>query len=155
MKNQQQFVIGFRKKCMYGKIAFHVAWYFFKEMLSGKIPFFKLPKVLYRGLIFLRAIRHSKMVKRGELYKVHLYLPAYPSKAFFHSIEKLYDKNPGPISVVLSMTRSCSYKCMHCYQGKDKGRDLDINLLIDASKKMQDIGVSLFDIEGGRASFAI
>jgi MoaA/NifB/PqqE/SkfB family radical SAM enzyme len=72
------------------------------------------------------------------------------SGPFFHTLEsKLIRRPPGPSTVVFSMTKACTYKCPHCYQHKDGGPDLPGPLLIDTAKKLQDVGVALFDIEGG------
>ena len=58
-------------------------------------------------------------------------------------------KPPGPATVVYSMTKTCSYKCPHCYQSNDAGKDVSLEKLIETAIKMRDAGVAMFDIEGG------
>ena len=139
------FLTGVAKYAVYVRIAMHVAAHFARRALGWRL----YPVFLYRALLFLVALRHSKVVRRGRLYKLHLYIPAYPTRAFFHALEKFLRPEPGPVTVVLSMTRACTYHCPHCYQKRDAGADLPIGTLIRAAGAMQEVGVSLFDIEGG------
>jgi len=145
----QAFLIGWRRSLLFIRVALHVALHFAGEALRGRMPLGIYPRFLYRAFLFLRTVRHSKVVRRGGLYKLQLYMPAYPSRAFFHALTKLYRPAPGPVSVVLSMTRACGYHCPHCYQNRDRGTDLELPALIRAAQEMQDLGVSFFDIEGG------
>ncbi len=145
----QEFLIGWRKDSLHARVALHVALHFAAEVLRGRMPARVYPAFLRRALLFLGAVRHNKVVRRGGLYKLQLYMPAYPSRAFFHALGKLYRPQPGPVSVVMSMTRACSYRCPHCYQRHDGGADLELPLLLEAARQMQDQGVSFFNIEGG------
>jgi MoaA/NifB/PqqE/SkfB family radical SAM enzyme len=147
--HEPAFLIGWRRRLLFARVALHVAVHFAGEVLRGRMAPGIYPRFLYRALLFLRAVRHSKVVRRGGLYKLQLYMPAYPSRAFFHSLTKLYRPEPGPVSVVLSMTRACTYHCPHCYQNRDRGTDLELPVLIRTAREMQDLGVSFFDIEGG------
>ncbi|MBU8892546.1 MAG: radical SAM protein [Bacteroidales bacterium] len=96
-------------------------------------------------------MRDNKYSKIGKRFKIHLYLPGFPSKAFFHACGKVleFDKKMPGISVLISVTSACRYKCPHCYQKHDKGKDMDINVLIETVKKLQDKGVAFINIEGG------
>lgn len=145
----QVFLIGWRKQFLFARVAAHVAVRFAGEALRGRMAPATYPRFLYRALLFLRAVRHGKVVRRGGLYKLQLYMPAYPSRAFFESLTKLYRPEPGPVSVVLSMTRACNYHCPHCYQNRDRGADLELPLLIRTAREMQERGVTFFNIEGG------
>ncbi len=146
---KQRHLIGWRKGLITLRVATHVVLHFAGEVLRGRMGLATYPRFLYRALLFLGAVRHNKIVRRGGLYKLQLYVPAYPTRAFFHTLEKLYRAQPGPVSVVLSMTRACSYRCPHCYQQRDRGQDLDMGALLSAVEGMQDLGVTMFDIEGG------
>jgi MoaA/NifB/PqqE/SkfB family radical SAM enzyme len=121
------------------------------DLFTKKISISNYPLILKRLLLLIKILYHNKIVKINGKYKFQLYLPAFPTKAFFHSLEKFNpnNKEPGPITVVFSMTKACSYKCPHCYQNKDDGKELDLELLKQTARDMQDIGVSMFDIEGG------
>ncbi len=147
--NRQTLLIGWRKYLLFARVVLHVVFHFAGEVLHGRMSPGVYPVFLWRAFLFLRTVRHNKIVKRGRLYKLQLYIPAYPSRAFFYTLEKLYRPEPGPVSIVLSMTRACTYHCPHCYQRRDLGTDLELPLLIDVARQMQALGVSFFDIEGG------
>lgn len=107
-------------------------------------------RFLRRALRLLLIFRHNKVVRAANGFKIHLYLPAYPSPAFFHALDsKLVRRPPGPTTVVFSMTKACRYRCAHCYQRTDRGADLDEELMIRTARAMQEAGVAMFDIEGG------
>jgi MoaA/NifB/PqqE/SkfB family radical SAM enzyme len=94
--------------------------------------------------------RHNKVVRVPSGYKLQLYLPAYPTQAFFRTIEsKLIHQPPGPATIVYSITKACDYKCSHCYQRNDRGADLSQEKLIETALKIRSAGVTMFDIEGG------
>lgn len=127
------------------RIALHVA---------GRYAFRLSPRAYFvflrRAAILLWTFRHNRIVRIAQGYKLQLYLPAYPSPAFFRALEnKLLCRPPTPTSVVFSMTRACSYKCPHCYQKIARGADLDQGLLMRVLESVRDAGVSFFNIEGG------
>ena len=142
-------ISGLRKRLLYVRVALHVATAFLFKALGRSMPFSRYFPFLRRAWLFLRTIRHSKVVKLKGTYKLHLYLPAYPTPAFFRSLDKLHSDNPPPVTVVLSMTRACRYNCPHCYQKHDSGQELELSKLIETAREMQRIGVTMFDIEGG------
>ncbi|MBM4152564.1 MAG: radical SAM protein [Kiritimatiellaceae bacterium] len=143
------FLTGFSKLLIYLWIILHIPFYY------GMRPrFFSSPaayvRFLWRAFHLLLVFRHNKIVRVFNGYKLHLYLPAYPSEAFFYAIEsKLLKSPPGPTTVVFSMTKACSYHCEHCYQKKDSSTDLDEALMIRTALAVRDTGVAMFDIEGG------
>ena len=149
MKTDHRFLHGFRQRMLHARVALHVAGRAFLDVLTLRMAPWRLPVYLRRASLFLRTLRHGKVAVRNGRYKLHLYFPAYPTPAFWHSLEKLRRPDPGPVTVVLSMTRACGYKCPHCYQAKDRGKDLPMEMLVATAREMQDAGVSLFDIEGG------
>ena len=147
--SKTRFLTGFRKRLLYARVALHVVGRAALDVLRGRMAPWTAVRYLRRARLFLRAVRHSKVAVRGGRYKLHLYIPAYPTPAFWHALEKLRRPDPGPVTVVLSMTRACTYRCPHCYQARDRGKDLPMETLVKSAKAMQDAGVSLFDIEGG------
>ncbi|MFC1594594.1 radical SAM/SPASM domain-containing protein [Candidatus Omnitrophota bacterium] len=98
-----------------------------------------------------KVFSHNKAVRIGSTYKIHLYLPAFPTHAFYNAIDKFLTLKAEtiPITIVLSITKACSFTCEHCYQKNDAGEDLPLTTLISAAQEIQDLGISLFDIEGG------
>ena len=143
-------ITGLAKIRLYVRIAVHVAGhYLVRPRLFGGNPL-RYIRFLWRALRLLLIFRHNKAIRCGRLAKLHLYLPAYPGPAFFRSIEtKLLRRPPGPVTVVFSMTRACTYHCPHCYQRRDAGADLAEDTLLETARRVRDAGVTLFDIEGG------
>jgi len=146
----QHYVTGLGKAAVYARIAVHVACrYVLRPGLFRWSPLAYL-RFLCRAWPLLLVFRHNKVVRVRTGWKLHLYLPAYPTPAFFYALEtKLLWHPPGPTTVVFSMTKACTYRCVHCYQRKDAGADLDEPLLLATARAVQDAGVALFDIEGG------
>jgi MoaA/NifB/PqqE/SkfB family radical SAM enzyme len=149
-EGSQRFLTGWRKGLLYARIALHVALrYGARPRAFGWRPAAYL-RFLARALRLLFVFRHDKAVRTFRGPKLQLYLPAYPSPAFFYALEsKLLRTPPGPVTVVLSMTKACTYRCQHCYQSRDGGPDLDEDGLHEVARAIRDSGVALFDIEGG------
>ncbi|HOT30346.1 MAG TPA: radical SAM protein [Candidatus Ozemobacteraceae bacterium] len=143
------FLTGFPKLALYLRVVVHVFLRYLGETLRGRLGPVAFVKLLYRSLLLLKVMVRNKVVQVGELYKMQLYLPAYPSPAFWESFEKFIRPDPGPLTVVFSITKACRYKCPHCYQRNDGGADIEIELLKKVAREMQEIGVTMFDIEGG------
>ena len=141
---------GGAKALLYVRIALHVAGrYGVRPHAFGWNPL-RYAAFLRRALRLLLAFRHDKPMRTHQGWKLHLYVPAYPTAAFFHTIEaKLINRPPGPTTVVYSMTKACRYRCPHCYQRNDKGADVDEAQLLATARRLQDIGVAFFDVEGG------
>jgi len=132
---------GLAKTIIYIRIALHVVWKYRRH-----ISF----RFLYRAARLLMAFYDNKIIVRNNTYKLHLYLPAYPTPAFFKAVEsKLLVHPPQPISIVWGITKTCSYKCPHCYQRLDKGIDLPAAELLKAVRDISKAGVSFLNIEGG------
>lgn len=144
------YATGLGKCVAYARIAAHVAVrYAIRARALGWSPAAYV-RFLRQALALLLVFRHNKIVRTRVGMKLHLYLPAYPSPAFFHALDsKLVRRPPGPVTVVFSMTKACRYRCVHCYQRSDRGADLDEALMIRVAQAMQEKGVALFDIEGG------
>ncbi|MBI5546576.1 MAG: radical SAM protein [Deltaproteobacteria bacterium] len=123
---------------------------------TGQLVLFRMgPRryvvTLLRLLRFLKVLRHNKVVKINGGYKFQLYFPVFPSPAFDHALKKFdpATTDPGPLSVVIGMTKACSYACPHCYQRHDVGGELELETLVGALREMQQVGVALFNLEGG------
>lgn len=106
---------------------------------------------LRRLLIFLSKMKGNKYIKVSNGTKINLYVPAFPTKAFFHATHKMleFEKKMPAITALVSITSACRYDCEHCYQKRDKGKDVNINQLKDAVRYFQDNGVAFFNLEGG------
>jgi len=146
-----QNIIGFRKKLINTRIKLITLLYFLGQLLQGGFRARHLPRVLKRLLFFLFAFKENKYVKIGRNIKINLYVPGFPSRAFFTACKKVleFEKKLPDVTVLISVTSACRYKCPHCYQKYDKGKDMDINILVETVKKLQEKGVAFFNIEGG------
>ena len=145
----RHFITGLEKLWIYLRIIAHIPCYY-----AVRPQFFSSPvaycSFLWRAMRLLRVFRHNKVVRVFNGYKLHLYLPSYPSRAFFYAIEsKLLRTPPGATTIVFSITKACSYRCPHCYQKNDAAVDLDEDLMVKTALAVRDTGVALFDIEGG------
>ncbi|MFA6568908.1 MAG: radical SAM protein [Victivallales bacterium] len=141
---------GIRKWILYIRISLHVAIYYAARIRELKWSVADYLVFLRRATLLLLNFRHNKAVRVSTGYKIDLYVPAYPSKAFFHILDsKLVMNPPGPTTVVFSITKACRYKCVHCYQRRDRGKDMEEKLMADTAKQMQESGVAFFNIEGG------
>lgn len=144
--SRSRYITGLPKYLLYFRIALHVVFRYI-YLIRRPLAYIKFLRRAYRLLILF--ISHKAVRVRGG-YKLHLYLPHYPSRGFFHALEaKLLRNPPGPTTIVFSMTKRCTFKCPHCYQRHDANEDIGEELLLETARNLQESGVALFDIEGG------
>ncbi len=144
-------ITGTKKKIFNLRVKTAVFFHFIPELIKGNITFKKFTVFLRRLLFFLSRMQHNKFVKIEENTRVDLYVPGFPSKAFYTACKKfmVFEQKFPCTTILISVTSACMYKCKHCYQKFDKGQDIDINILVDTVKKLQDMGIAFFNIEGG------
>lgn len=149
-------VYGISKSIINLKIKLNVLFHYLPSLIKGEIKLKKFAFFLRRLLIFLSRLQHNKFININGLTKIDFYVPGFPSKAFYTACDKFLvtDKKMPCATVLISITSKCPYNCKHCYQKLDKGKDVDINLLIDTVKKLQKMGVAFFNIEGGEPFIA-
>ena len=142
---------GIFKALAYLYLILHAFFTFSRQLITKKLTIGNYLIFHWRLIQLLKVLWHNKPILINGKIRYELYIPSFPSKAFYYAINKFnpQNKNPGPLTVVFSMTKACSYKCPYCYQKNDNGAEVDINLLKDVARQMQDLGVALFDIEGG------
>ncbi len=142
---------GFQKELVALKIKLFTFLHFTGELFRGRLPARHYTRVLKRLLFFLKNMKHNKYVKIGKRVKINLYVPGFPSKAFYQACSKVleFDGQMPGITCLISVTAACRYNCPHCYQKFDKGKDVDIDVLVETVKKLQDKGIAFFNIEGG------
>lgn len=134
---------GLFKWLLYARVAIHVL-YRYRANLSVKF--------VRRAALLLLAFRHDKPVRNDRAWKLHLYLPAYPTPAFFKAVEnKLLCSPPRPVSVVISTTKACAFACPHCYQRLDAGKDVSTDVLCKTVEALSATGVAFLNVEGGDA----
>ena len=150
MSKQARYVTGIGKALLYTRIAVHVMLHYLARPSAFGWNPLVYGRFLCRALRLLLVFRHNKVVRVSGGWKLHLYLPAYPGLPFFRSVEsKLLRQPPGPVTVVYSMTKACSYRCEHCYQRLDAGADISEAALLEIARRVREAGTSMFDIEGG------
>lgn len=144
-------ITGLRKPLFSTKVKLYIFFYYLPDLIKGKISFRRYILFLKRLLYFLSIIYHNKFVKIGNSVRLGLYIPRFPSKAFFTACRKfmVFDAKLPCTTALISVTSACKFNCEHCYQKKDLGKDIDIDLTIAAVKQLQDLGVAFFNIEGG------
>lgn len=143
--------IGNRREMMNARIKVAVLLHFLPLLFTGKLGLQKFIRFAKRLLYFLSLMKDNKYVHTGAGIKINLYVPAFPTPAFYQSCRKVMefsDKMPA-VTVLMSVTSACRFRCRHCYQKLDKGRDADIGHLVDAARYLQDKGMAFFNIEGG------
>lgn len=143
---------GIKKEKFILYLLFYVFCHYTFELIRGKLKFANYWRLQKRLLYLIRKLKHNKFVKIQKKVLIDLYIPAFPSKAFFKSCDKfkVFSQDKFPCTTTLiSITNACRNKCFHCYQRYDKGPDLPIEILINTVKKLQDLGISFFNIEGG------
>ncbi|SCY72623.1 radical SAM/SPASM domain-containing protein [Alkaliphilus peptidifermentans] len=127
--------------------------HYFISLVKGELNSKEFITLLKRLNHFINIMSSNKYIRINGGYKIDLYVPAFPSKAFYTACDKFIKTDifgEFPCSTVLvSITSACRFKCKHCYQGLDKGKDLDIELLVNTIRRLQDMGIAFFNIEGG------
>lgn len=144
-------VFGFSKKLANLRIINGVFFHYLPQLLQGKLGMREFIKFLKRMLLFLKSVQNNKFMVEGRRIKIGLYIPEYPSQAFFHGCDKfrIFSEKPPAITTLISVTAACKFKCKHCYQRMDIGNEVEISKLVGAVKDMQNNGVAFFNIEGG------
>ena len=133
-------ITGFRKFLFYVRVSLACAsryWHHPAALMKAS----QLTRIFFKHKL--------KRLASGE-YKLDFYLPRYPSQAFFIALEdKVICRPPRPVSVVLSISKACAYKCPHCYQRKDDPHELPLPVLVENVRKMRDFGIVAWAVEGG------
>ncbi|MTI83174.1 MAG: radical SAM protein [Firmicutes bacterium] len=133
------------------KLKVTIFFHFIPAFYRGEISLKKFILLLKRLLIFLSRMQHNKFVKIDGKTRLGLYIPGYPSRAFYTACNKFtqFNEKMPCTTVLLSITSACPYNCSYCYQKLDRGRDMNIDILIKTVRKLQDMGIAFFNIEGG------
>ncbi len=144
-------ILGIKKYLLNTKIKIFVFFHYLPLLVSRRLSLKRFILLLKRLLFFLGRIRENKYVKIGKITKLDLYVPGFPSQAFYSACDKFkeFEKKMPCTTVLISTTSACRFNCNHCYQKKDKGKDVDIKVLSKTVKRLQDEGIAFYNIEGG------
>ncbi len=151
---KNKFLTGWRKFIFFQYFKIYIFLRYTFLLFFRKISFKQYFIFFKRLLLFFEKVKINKVVKTRGVYKLHIYFPAFPTKAFFIALNKFLtlkkkDFYPYPTSVLLSMTKACNYNCKHCYQKRDKMKDISLEKLKQIAKQIQDLNISFINIEGG------
>lgn len=144
-------VTGRGKTAFNLKLKISIFFHFIPALWKGKLSFKRFFLLLKRLLLFVSRMQHNKFVNIGDKTKLGLYVPGFPSEAFYTACDKFsqFDEKMPCTTVLLSITSACPYSCKHCYQKLDEGKDVDIDTLLGIVRKLQKMGIAFFNIEGG------
>ncbi|MCK9424256.1 MAG: radical SAM protein [Bacteroidales bacterium] len=143
--------IGTGRKFMNIRIKITTLFFFLPVFFEGELGLKNFIRFVKRLLYFLSKMKDNKYVQTGKGVKINLYVPAFPTPAFFQACRKVMafrEKMPA-VTVLISVTSACRFNCRHCYQKLDKGKDVGIDLLIRTAGYLQNKGMGFFNIEGG------
>lgn len=144
-------ITGLKRVFFIQRVKMGVFFHFLPDFLKGKISFRRFIAFLRRLQFFLSRMKHNKFVKINKDTRVDLYCPGFPAEAFYTACKKFseFDEKLPCTTSLISVTSACKFNCSHCYQKYDIGKDINIDILVDAVKKLQDMGIAFFNIEGG------
>lgn len=154
MANKNKSLGTFEKFIFFQYLKIYVFFKYLKRLLTGEIKLKQFTIFLKRVLLLFNKIKVNKVVKTRGVYKIHIYLPSFPSQAFFIALDKFLNQTKNPIelyptSVLLSMSKVCNYNCPHCYQKLDSAKPVPLDKLSNIAKELQDLRISFINIEGG------
>ena len=149
-------VTGLGKAFFNLKLKSNIFLHFLPSLWKGELSIKRFILLLKRLLLFVSRMRHNKYVKIGNKTRLGLYIPGFPSPAFYTACRKFsqFDEKMPCTTVLLSITSACPYHCDHCYQKLDRGKDVNIDTLTGIVRKLQEMGIAFFNIEGGEPFFA-
>jgi len=81
-------IAGMQKTIFLVKVKFRVLLHFLPYLIKEKIGVRRYFAYLRRLLYFLSKMEHNKFVKIGKNTRIDLYVPGFPSKAFYTACKK-------------------------------------------------------------------
>jgi MoaA/NifB/PqqE/SkfB family radical SAM enzyme len=125
--------------------------HYLPTIFIGRLSPRRFVTFLSRLLFFLSKLQHNKFVRYNAQTRIDLYIPSFPSRAFYSACDKfsVFGRKLPCATALISVTSACRNNCPHCYQKRDRGKDVSLDLLISAVHHLQNSGVAFFNIEGG------
>jgi len=144
-------VTGINKFLFNIKVKVSVFLHFLPAVIKGEISVPKYTVFCGGYCISCQNYSITSSLKSGIIRGVDLYVPGYPGEAFYTACKKFmtFDEKLPNTTVLISITSACRFDCEHCYQKKDLGKDVDIDKLVPVVKRLQDMDIAFFNIEGG------
>jgi MoaA/NifB/PqqE/SkfB family radical SAM enzyme len=148
---RSQAIAGFTRMLFLLRLKITIFFHYLPAFFSGRIPVNRCIPILGRLLYFLSKLQHNKFVQINDQTRLDLYIPGFSSRAFYTACDKFsaFGQKLPCATALVSITSACRNNCPHCYQKRDRGKDVPIDLLISAVRHLQNSGVAFFNIEGG------
>ncbi|MGL1894160.1 MAG: radical SAM protein [Spirochaetaceae bacterium] len=136
---------------MFNRIKTNIFFHYFPYLFKKKLDLRHYALLIKRINLFLKSLKLNKIYKIGFLVKIDQAVPYYGSEVFYKYMDRFlnFDGKLACSSVLLSVSKDCSFNCKHCYQKHDNGDDLDLESLLNVTKELIDQGVTNYTIEGG------
>ncbi|SDG97229.1 radical SAM/SPASM domain-containing protein [Desulfosporosinus hippei] len=149
-------VTGFKRNIFNLRLKISIFFHYLTVLGKGELSLKEFILVLRRLLLFVSRMKQNKFVEIEGKTRLGLYIPGFPSTAFLTACRKFsqFEEKMPCTTVLLSITSACPYHCQYCYQKLDKGKEVDIEVLVGIVRKLQEMGVAFFNIEGGEPFFA-
>ncbi len=144
-------VQGLSRWWFLARLKLTIALHFLPLWFAGHLSLRRLVLFLRRLLLFLSKLEHNKFVRMGRATRLDLYVPGFPTPAFYFGCRKFlsFDQPLPCVTALIAVSSACRFRCPHCYQRQDRGRDVSIDVLVPVVHKLQDMGIAFFNIEGG------
>lgn len=140
-----------KKVSLLGKIKKDVFFYFVPSLLKREIGLKKFILFYRRILHDLSKKKTGKFIKMGESTRMDWNTPGFPSDAFYTACKK-FIKEEGKLPCSTARVAVTSIMKLKHGSAEDKyneGKDVHIQTLMEAIRKLQDQGIAIFEIEGG------
>lgn len=151
MKKSFKSIENFEKDIFHFKLKIYTLFYFLPKIIIGEIRLSDFIAFLKKMTLISEKMGDNKIIKINNKFKMDIFLPRFPSKSFFQNLENIikYSRDEYVFSAMISITYACPYNCPHCYQRLDKGNDIELSLLLNTLKQIQDKGIANITFQGG------
>jgi MoaA/NifB/PqqE/SkfB family radical SAM enzyme len=149
-------ITGIRRVLFLAQLHVTIFSHYLPALVSGRLTPRRFVALLQRLLLFLSRLRHNKFIRFAGTTRLDLYVPSFPTRAFYTACDKfaVFDRRLPCVTALVSVTSACRFDCPHCYKKRDKGKDVAIDLLVPAVRTLQEQGIAFFNIEGGEPFLA-
>ncbi len=99
-----------------------------------------------------RLLKDEKLVRLGNQVVINSFLPPFPGPAFrgmARGLQRVRRGEAVPVSAYVAVTHRCRYACWHCSQAHRAEQDLSLENLLQATRDLQELGVSIIGLTGG------
>lgn len=145
-------ISGFARFAFMLKLRVKIFFHYLPLWLGGELEVRRFILFFRRLLLVFQACEENKFARVGRQTRIHLYIPAIPSRAYITACDKLlsFDQKLPSQALVCAITSACRFNCDHCYQKLDKGaKDAALDRLLDTVRQVQDLGIACIILEGG------